>query len=242
MKLLGIETSSPSFSVAVSEGPKILTTLQGEGQGRPSSLLTDLIQQSLEKAGLKLPELDGFAISIGPGSFTGLRVGVMTVKTLAWALKKPVLPISSLEVLAHGAGGVNSAPNIHLFLDARKGNVYWAHFRRNGEELQRMSPDELLRPEEALGRIKPPVLMVGDGLRRYAEVIASLKLLSREVPRSGASSSPSGFEQSPASLWIPRADLLCRIAHSRWPAGIVDDPHPLVPQYLYSMESDITGR
>lgn len=228
MKLLGIETSSPSFSVAVSEGPKILTTLQGEGQGRPSSLLTDLIQQSLEKAGLKLPELDGFAISIGPGSFTGLRVGVMTVKTLAWALKKPVLPISSLEVLAHGAGGVNSAPNIHLFLDARKGNVYWAHFRRNGEELQRMSPDELLRPEEALGRIKPPVLMVGDGLRRYAEVIAS--------------SSPSGFEQSPASLWIPRADLLCRIAHSRWPAGIVDDPHPLVPQYLYSMESDITGR
>ena len=227
MKLLGIETSSPVFSVAVSDGPKISVFLQVDGQGRPSSLLTDLIEQALKEAGTALPELDGFAITIGPGSFTGLRIGVMTVKTLAWALKKPVLPVSSLEVIARNMPP--DVPNVYPFLDARKGNVYTARFRRNGENvLGRVSPDELLRPEEALRKVEPPAHLVGDGLKRYADLVAPLSL--KEI------------QQAPASLWVPRADQVCRIAGAAWPAGIVDDPHHLVPQYLYSKEGGATGQ
>ena len=227
MKLLGVETSSPIFSVAVSDGPKILAYLQVDGQGRPSSLLTDLIEQALKEAGVALPELNGLAISIGPGSFTGLRIGVMTVKTLAWALKKPVLPVSSLEVVAQNMP--LDVPNIYPFLDARRGNVYTARFCRDGGgTLRRAGPDELLHPEEALRKVEPPAHLVGDGLKRYAELVDSLSL--REV------------QQAPASLWVPRADRACRIASAAWPAGIVDDPHPLVPQYLYSKEGGITAR
>ena len=227
MKLLGLETSSPQFSVAVSSGPDILSFRQVDGQGLPSLLLTDLIQSVLEKAGVTLQQLDGFAVSIGPGSFTGLRVGVMTVKTLAWTLKKPVLPVSSLEVIANNLE--HSAQPVVPFLDARKGNVYMASFAPDKQGLlQRIEPDTLLRPEEALRHFEEPAVLVGDGLKRYAELVNSL--------------APAGVEQADPSLWIPLADLLCRLAARRWPAGLVDDPHRLVPQYLYSQESDIIGK
>ena len=218
MKLLAVETSSPIFSVAVCDGSGVRAYHQVEGKGRPSALLTDLIQQGLGEARLSLKDLDGFALSVGPGSFTGLRVGVMTVKTLAWALKKPVLPVSSLEVIARNVPP--EARSVCAFLDARKGNVYTACFLRNEKGLlQRAGPDELLRPEEALKKVEPSAQLIGDGLQRYAEVVASAGL--------------GGMDQAPAPLWVPRADRLCEIAHSRWPAGIVDDPHSLVPQYLY---------
>ena len=226
MKLLAVETSSPIFSVAAADGPRI-TFEQAQGQGRPSLLLTDMIQAALQKAGLTLEALDGFAVSIGPGSFTGLRVGVMTVKTLAWALRKPVLPVSSLEVIARNLDG--GTQPVVPFLDARKGNVYMASFTP-GEDgrLQRVAPDALLRPEEALRRFSEPAVLAGDGLSRYAGLVGSL--------------APAGVEQAPPELWVPRADVLCRIAVSLWPAGLLDDPHRLVPQYLYSQESDIIGK
>lgn len=227
MKLLGVETSSLFFSVAVADGQRILSSRQANSQGFASLMLTDMIQEALKEAALELEGLDGFAISIGPGSFTGLRIGVMTVKTLAWALKKPVLPVSSLEVMARNARASNQP--VIPFVDARKGNVYMACFTPDGMgKLRRTAPDELLRPEEALRRFPEPALLMGDGLKRYAELVSSL--------------SSAGVQQAAPEFWVPRADLLCEIAAARWPKGLVDDPHRLVPQYLYSQESDIIGK
>ncbi len=227
MKILGVETSSPFFSVTVADGLKILSYQQMDSQGLSSLMLTDMVQATLKEAALELESLDGFAISIGPGSFTGLRIGVMTVKTLAWALKKPVLPVSSLEVMACNAQ--DSGQPVVPFVDARKGNVYMACFAPDGMgKLRRTAPDELLRPEEALRRFPEPALLMGDGLKRYAELVASL--------------SSAGVQQAAPELWVPRADLLCGIAAARWPEALVDDPHRLVPQYLYSQESDIIGK
>ena len=225
-KLLGIESSSPSFSVAVCEGEKILSFLQAEGQGPPSLLLTELIRQAASQAGVTLETLDGFAVSAGPGSFTGLRVGVMTVKTLAWALKKPVVPVSSLEVMARNAQG--QTRRVLTFVDARKEKVYSALFSCNGAaQIQRLTPDILLSPEEALRqRGGQPVLIVGDGIRRYGGLVQA--------------DAGGGGEISDPSLWIPRADEVCKAAQIHW-TDRIDDPHRLVPQYLYSKESDVTG-
>ena len=226
-KILGVETSSPVFSVAVAQGERILSVLKEPGVGRPSVLLMDLINEASADAGLELSALDGLAVSIGPGSFTGLRVGVMTVKTLAWALKKPVLPISSLEVTAQNF--LDGSPQrICLFADARKGKVYTAVFSQDGGGgVRRLSEDRLRLPEEVLKDLTPGTLLVGEGVHRYKDLIAS--------------HGPKKFVLTPESRWIPTAEALCRIAASRWPSGALDDPHPLVPQYLYSQESDITG-
>lgn len=227
MKWLGVETSSLSFSVAVSDGEKVLACLQNEGPVRPSTLVTELIEQALEQAELSLPEVDAFAVSIGPGSFTGLRMGVMTVKTMAWALGKPVLPVSSLEVAAQNVAA--SPKDVLVYVDARKGHVYTALFSPNGGGgLRRATPDELLPSEEALRRLTRPAAALGDGLSRYAALVAA---------------APAGLvDPAPADLWAPRADSVCRLAARRWPEGRVDDPHRLVPQYLYSKESDIKGK
>ncbi|MDO8730653.1 MAG: tRNA (adenosine(37)-N6)-threonylcarbamoyltransferase complex dimerization subunit type 1 TsaB [Candidatus Omnitrophota bacterium] len=227
MKLLAVETSSAIFSVAASDGGSILASEQMQGLGQTSLLLTDLAESVLRQAGLSLESLDGFAISIGPGSFTGLRIGVMTVKTLAWALKKPVLPVSSLEVIANNLP--DSGQPVVPFLDARKGKVYMACFAPDEKgSLRRIDPDAFLKPEEVLRSFKEPAILVGDGLKRYAELVNS--------------AAPAGVEKAEPSLWVPRADVLCRLAARRWPEGLVDDPHRLVPQYLYSQESDIIGK
>ncbi len=226
LRLLGVETSSPIFSVAVCDGERISAALQMEGLGRPSDFLTDLIEKALSSSGLELAHVDGFAISVGPGSFTGLRVGVTTVKTLAWALKKPVMPVSSLEVIAQNFTG--SSDPVALFLDARKGKIYTALFASDGARgIKRLSEDHLVLPEEFLKKLSPKTVLAGDGIRRYSELIASI--------------GSNKFIRAPEAQWIPLAEALCRLAASRWPAGILDDPHRLVPQYLYSKESDITG-
>lgn len=223
VKLLAVETSSPVFSVAVCEGPQVRSFVQIEGQGRPSTLLADLIGEACAEAGLELKDLDGFSVSIGPGSFTGLRIGVMTVKTLAWALKKPVVPVSSLEIISRNAED-NSKP-VLIFLDARRGNVYSALFHPDGKGgLKRMTPDQVLAPEEAVRPIRGPTLVLGDGLKKYGELLSALPA-----------------EQASPDRWIPRADRACEIAASLWPNGPVDDIHRLVPKYLYSKEGKITA-
>ena len=226
MKWLAVETSSLFFSVAVSDGEKVLACLQKEGLGRPSTLLSDLIEEALKQTGLTLPQVDAFAVSAGPGSFTGLRVGVMTVKTLAWALRKPVLPVSSLEVAAQNIAV--SPKDVLVYVDARKGKIYAALFSPDGKGgLRRAGPDALLPPEEPLRRLTRPAAVLGDGLNKYGALLSA----------AGAAADPV-----PAELWVPRADSLCRLAARQWPEGKVDDPHRLVPQYLYSQESDITGK
>ena len=226
MKLLGVETSSPIFSVALCDGEQVLSCLKVGALKRPSLLLSDLVEKAALYAGVKLKDLDGFAVSIGPGSFTGLRVGVMTVKTLAWALKKPVLPVSSLEVIAQNL--IPSSVPVCPFLDARKGKVYAALFSPDeAGGLRRVGPDRLLLPEDLLQKLEPRTILVGDALQRYAPLLSSL----------------NGHRFTPAPLCsgVPSAEHLCRIAVRRWPDDLVDDPHRLVPQYLYSQESDITG-
>ena len=226
MKLLGVETASLVFSVAVCDGERILSSLKSGDPERRSDGLAQMLQEAVRTAGLTLPGLDGFAVSVGPGSFTGLRVGVITVKTLAWALKKKILPVSTLEVIA--ANLVRGSAPVGVFLDARKGKVYSALFAPDGSAgLKRLSPDQLLPPEEALKKFTAGATLVGDGLKRYRDLLGSA---------SGGS-----WTLAPESEWIPSAEILCEIAAARWPHGVLDDPHRLVPQYLYSKESDITG-
>jgi len=133
-----------------------------------------LIDKLLEKTGLRLTDLSVFALAIGPGSFTGLRIGLSTVKGLAYGSETPVVGVSTLEAVA---ARVNDSDGfICPFLDARKKEVYAALFCRQGKTLERVSDDVAATPENVVEAVRrlihgEPCLFIGDAVRTYANVV-----------------------------------------------------------------------
>jgi tRNA threonylcarbamoyladenosine biosynthesis protein TsaB len=170
VKFLTIDTSSNCSSVALSDGPSLL----GEailGQDRCNSgRLMAAVSDLLTAAKLTAHEVDAFAVSLGPGSFTGVRVGIATVKGLSIATGKPAVGFSSLAMLAMNLPftSVQVAP---LF-DARKGEVY-AGLYRCGALPQALQPDAVVPPAEFLAAIDQPTIFLGEGAVRYREQIVS---------------------------------------------------------------------
>lgn len=124
--ILCIDTSSPVCSVALANGSHLLSLRETTEHNAHARLLTTLIQECVNGAAIGLNEVDAIAVNTGPGSFTGLRIGVSTAKGIAYALKKPVIAISSLQALAYGISSQNNAPFYLPLVDARHGKVYAA--------------------------------------------------------------------------------------------------------------------
>lgn len=168
MKILTIDTSSSCSSVALSDG----TTLLGEcilGEDRSASgRLPDAISKLLAAAGLTPDDLDAFATSLGPGSFTGVRLGIALVKGLALATGKPALGFSSLAMLAMNLP--HCAVQVAPLFDARKKEVY-AGLYRCSDAPEPLAADCVVAPEKFLASLKAPTLFVGEGALRYRELI-----------------------------------------------------------------------
>ncbi|MGI8406947.1 MAG: tRNA (adenosine(37)-N6)-threonylcarbamoyltransferase complex dimerization subunit type 1 TsaB, partial [Actinomycetota bacterium] len=168
MLILGIETSTPQASVAIgSEQGVVASALVSRGASYNEFLLP-AIRFCLEEAGLGYRNLGGIAVGLGPGLFTGMRVGVATAKALAQTLSLPIAGMSSLDVLAYS---VRYAPKtICAALDARRNEVFHAFYRSSPGGLQRMTDYRVERPEQlAIGIASRPeeVLMVGNGALLY---------------------------------------------------------------------------
>lgn len=224
MKYLGLETSTRACSVAVSDEAALLAEMTVAGQDRPSDHLMIAVQQVLAAAGLALADLDGVAVSAGPGSFTGLRVGVTAAKTLAYTLGKPVTAVSSLDVLAANV----PAPRwpLWVLVDARKEKLYAARYEGSDDGWPaRTGEEQLVTLEQLLPQLTGEIAILGDGLVRYGAAIQQAL---------GARCHPL-----PPALWVPRAAAVCRLA-AQHPAP-APDVHALAPHYLYSKESDISG-
>ncbi len=170
MRLLAIETATPAQSVALVEDDRLLAELSYEAQGNRGGVLLPTVDQVLKKAGVAARDLDAVAVSVGPGSFTGLRVGLATAKGLALGAGARVVGVPTLEALAEGYTPANVT--ICALLDAYRGEVYMALFRRNGNALERLSPDAVLAPGAvalALAAVEGPVHLIGNGAARYRE-------------------------------------------------------------------------
>jgi len=142
MKLLAIDTSTNYLNLAVTDGDRVIAKFHKKADMSHSSLLIPMIDKVLKKARLKLKDIDGFSISIGPGSFTGLRIGVTTVKGLAYAMKKPIVTVPTLDAIADNAK--EFAGLVCPVLDAKKNKVYACLYRSDGEKLKRASKYLLL--------------------------------------------------------------------------------------------------
>jgi tRNA threonylcarbamoyladenosine biosynthesis protein TsaB len=175
MLVLGIEASTPQASVAIgSEQGVVASALIGRGVTHNEFLLP-AVGFCLEKSCLGFTDIAGVAVSLGPGLFTGMRVGVATAKALAQALAVPIVGMASLDLLAYVVR--HTSKTICAVLDARRGEVFNSFYRSSPGGIQRMTAYRVEKPESlASGIASRPeeVLMVGNGALVYREIFQEL--------------------------------------------------------------------
>ncbi|MDL2286531.1 tRNA (adenosine(37)-N6)-threonylcarbamoyltransferase complex dimerization subunit type 1 TsaB [Desulfococcaceae bacterium OttesenSCG-928-F15] len=169
MKILAADTSTTSLSVCLADGEKILASRFLHLGDTHSRHLLFLMEGVLSDAKFLFKDLDALAVSLGPGSFTGLRIGVGTVKGLAMALGIPVFGFSTLAILAARFSGFPYP--LCTMLDARRGEVYAALFDVSGKTPKEIFPPCVERPEVFLEKLSGPMLFVGSGALFYQEKI-----------------------------------------------------------------------
>ncbi len=164
MKILAVDTSAVSASVAVTEDEKIISLCQTNAGLTHSRTLLPMIDDALQNSETDLDSIDFFSVSAGPGSFTGIRIGIAAVKGLCDAKGKRCLPVSTLEGLAYNLLGQNVLAC--CVMDARCKQVYTALFDIEGEKITRLCDDKAVSIEELgkeLSQLNKKIVFVGDG-------------------------------------------------------------------------------
>jgi len=223
MRVLAIETATAVGSVAVVGPQGVLAQTSARTAGH-LEWLVGAIAETLAQAGLARADVDGVAVSIGPGSFMGLRVGVITASTWAAAANRPVVGVSTLEALAAGTCRAVATGLVLPALDARRGEIASALFRCSGSAHEgtgeRLCDDLLAAPAnlpDLLPSLTTPVVVVGDALERHATAITTAL-----APWATAAAS---------ELWWPRAAEVGTLGRDRLLRGEHVDPFHLVPRY-----------
>ena len=168
---MGIDSSTPQASVALLKDGQVLAQTKIDVSATVSNQILFLIDQVLTASSIKLMNLDGFCLTTGPGSFTGLRVGASILKGLLLATAKPFVKIDTLEALALQAMPTNN--KICSILDARKKEVYAATFFANDGDLESLTPDRALTPNNLCQEINTPTVFIGNGLDNYGAFLKS---------------------------------------------------------------------
>lgn len=213
MRILALETSTPTVSVALLDDAELIGVRSADVGSGASARILPWAAELLAEAGWGPRDLDAVAASLGPGSFTGLRVGLATAKSLAWSADIALIGESSLHTLAEGADA--GATWVSSVLDARRGQVYAAWFEGSGPaaaaRLERRSEDAVCDPAAWAAELaaRPGAHAVGDGLTRY----------------------PEAFGPDHRAL-RPRAVDLARLAGTSLQAGRRLDPRTAVPNYV----------
>lgn len=221
MKALAIDTSNQIMGVAVIDGTAVLgeyiTNLNKNHSVRLMPAISDLMQE----VGVKPNQLDRIIVAHGPGSYTGVRIGVTIAKTLAWTLNIPIVGVSSLEVLARNGQHFNGI--VSPLFDARRGQVYTGLYKMNNGKFQSIKEDQILMLKDWVGELKQQdekVLFLGNDVPLHEAVI-------KEVLQDQAIiASPSLFNPRPSELAI---------------IGIDKEPqevHTFVPNYIRLAEAE----
>ncbi|MBW1686513.1 MAG: tRNA (adenosine(37)-N6)-threonylcarbamoyltransferase complex dimerization subunit type 1 TsaB [Deltaproteobacteria bacterium] len=186
--LLAVETSCGTPSVALLRGEELLAEEQAAAGRSGAEGLLPCVDAVLRRAGLALEAVEAFAISIGPGSFTGLRIGVATLKGFAFGTELPIAPVPTLAVLARAAP--DALDPVVALVDARRGEFYAAAYRLEGagrEPLPCEPAEGVYTPEQLAPRLPPACLLVGEGVALCGE---RLRALARSDVRLGPAAEP----------------------------------------------------
>ncbi len=228
MNILAVDTSTKNYSLAVGDAKKVLA----RRHVRLAELLSDSMMPGIERvlflSKLEFDDLDGFAVGLGPGSFTSLRVGISTVKALAWALSKPVVGVPSLDAIAAGANP-KRGEQVCVICDARRNLVYAKFYQEKGTSLDTSGECVLLSPETLLKGNRLNTHFIGDGIKIFQNAI-------KDLAKQG------GWKASFAAegRWFPEAATILSLAAPKWEAKEFIAPQQLVPLYLYPEDCQVS--
>ncbi len=223
LKILAIDTSTDTGSIAITDDEDILAeSILNAGRTHSETLIPSF-QEMLEKTQLDIKDLDLLVLTLGPGSFTGVRIGASTIKGFALALEKPVAGVSTLEALASNFP-FSSLPIMPLF-DARRGEIYSAMFKWEGDAIKRLSEDRAVSPEDAIKKIKTKTIFAGDGLTKYGSMIEE-KLGDNAV-------------FAPRAAWYVRASNVAALGLKSYKADGGLDIATFTPSYRRKSEAEI---
>jgi tRNA threonylcarbamoyladenosine biosynthesis protein TsaB len=224
MKILSIETSTMLGGVAiVDEKTGLVAETRLNVKTTHSERLMTVIDHVLEQSEIGLDSIDAFAVAIGPGSFTGLRIGLSSAKGLSYATGKPIVAVPTLEAFAYNFPYC-SYP-VCLMLDARKGEVYAAVFKWEGGAFRNVLEDTSIRSEDLLGRFEGAVLFAGEGALIYRSTITEV------MKERAVFASPEKMVPSPANVAV--------LGLAKAMRGEFTDAPAAVPRYIRKSEAEV---
>jgi len=222
--ILGIDTATPQVSVAVGGHEGVLASTQSLRGRQHAEVLTPAIEFTCRQARIELSEISVVAVDLGPGLYTGLRVGVAAAKAMAHALRVPMIGVSSLDLLAFPVRFSNRL--IAAVVDARRGELFSAFYRQVPGGVQRLSEQHVATPDDVASELLATgedCLLVGDGGLRYREVFEGL----------------TKVEIVDAGLAHPSAASLVQLAHAQALREQFVKPWDLQPLYLRKPDAEI---
>ncbi|MEG1540958.1 MAG: tRNA (adenosine(37)-N6)-threonylcarbamoyltransferase complex dimerization subunit type 1 TsaB [Oscillospiraceae bacterium] len=179
MKILGLESSAKAASVAICDETGLLGQYYQNSGLTHSRTLLPMVEALLKNLGLSIADMDIIAVAHGPGSFTGVRIGVSAVKGLAWAAEKPVCGVSTLEAMAYNGLTAPEGSIICCAMDARRQQFYNGLFEIKAGIPRRLCPDRAIGGEELaleLKKLKKTIFVVGDGAKLCYNVLEKFQL------------------------------------------------------------------
>jgi tRNA threonylcarbamoyladenosine biosynthesis protein TsaB len=222
--ILGIDTATPQVSVAVGGHEGVLAAAQSARGRQHAEVLVPTIEFTCRQARVELSEISVVAVDLGPGLFTGLRVGVAAAKAMAHALRVPMIGVPSLDLLALPVRF--SSRLVIAAIDARRGELFHALYRQVPGGMQRLTEPTVGSPEELASEIVArgdDSLLVGDGARRYRDRFEGI----------------TGVEVADDSLAYPSAAALVQLAHAQALREQFVKPWELAPLYLRKPDAEI---
>jgi tRNA threonylcarbamoyladenosine biosynthesis protein TsaB len=232
MKILSIDTSTKNFSLAVSKDERVLRYRNIYLDKVLESSIIPAVEGILKSAKVKFADIDGFAVGLGPGSFTSLRVGLSTIKAFALSTGKPVVGISSLDVVAANVLG-EDCDEICVVMDARRNLLYSCIYDQGKNGLSRKSEPMLTGLDDLLNRVHGRTFFVGDAVSLNREAI---KAKYQKASTQGSSCAPLFAEEK---MGMPQARKLSVLAYRRFCKKEYDDSETLVPVYLYAQDCQV---
>ncbi|MCF6149119.1 MAG: tRNA (adenosine(37)-N6)-threonylcarbamoyltransferase complex dimerization subunit type 1 TsaB [Candidatus Kuenenia sp.] len=218
MNVLGIETSGNIGGIALCENQQCIITKTFSGAMRHERELVPAIKDILEEVHWTVNDIDVIAVDVGPGSYTGLRIGVTCAKTLSYALNRPVVDVPIFDIVAENC--TSGTLPICPIIDARRKHVYACVYQIDGVQKKRLTEFMVIEPEKLLALLPRPVTIFGDGILPYKEIFSQEDIII-------------GAEE----YATPKPGNVALLGEKRYESGYQCEPGKLLPLYLQRPEA-----